>query len=124
MPLCAFWLARRFGLMDNLVMLSCGDLIDQSFGVKFGLATLTAAACGQVVSDVCGVCFGGVVQVCVVIYSEYTRVYVRGSTHVCTYKHIVSIHTRLTQVNSNKRDFHGPHTFCTGLCYKAWADSP
>ncbi|CAN0349963.1 unnamed protein product, partial [Discosporangium mesarthrocarpum] len=48
--------------MDNFVMLSAGDLIDNTFGVKFGLATLTAAACGQVVSDVCGVCFGGTVE--------------------------------------------------------------
>eukprot|EP00904_Undaria_pinnatifida_P003376 jgi/Undpi1/13039/HiC_scaffold_8.g02702.m1 len=48
--------------MDNFVMLSAGDLIDNTLGVKFGLATLTAAACGQVVSDVCGVCFGGTVE--------------------------------------------------------------
>lgn len=32
-------------------MLSAGDLIDNSLGVKFGLATLTAAACGQVVRN-------------------------------------------------------------------------
>ncbi|CAM9661078.1 unnamed protein product [Ectocarpus sp. 13 AM-2016] len=51
-----------FGIMDNFVMISAGDLIDNTLGVKFGLATLTAAACGQVVSDVCGVCFGGTVE--------------------------------------------------------------
>ncbi|CAN0299735.1 unnamed protein product, partial [Hapterophycus canaliculatus] len=38
-----------FGIMDNFVMLTAGDIIDNTFGVKFGLATLTAAACGQVV---------------------------------------------------------------------------
>lgn len=38
--------------MDNFVMLSAGDLIDNTLGVKFGLATLTAAACGQVVRNV------------------------------------------------------------------------
>lgn len=43
-------------------MISAGDIIDNTLGVKFGLATLTAAACGQVVSDVCGVCFGGTVE--------------------------------------------------------------
>jgi Transmembrane protein 65 len=48
--------------MDQCVMISCGDLIDSTLGVRFGLATLTAAACGQVFSDVTGVCFGGVVQ--------------------------------------------------------------
>lgn len=51
-----------FGIMDNFVMISAGDIIDNTLGVKFGLATLTAAACGQVVSDVCGVCFGGTVE--------------------------------------------------------------
>lgn len=39
------------GIMDNFVMLSAGDLIDNTLGVKFGLATLTAAACGQVVRN-------------------------------------------------------------------------
>lgn len=37
------------GIMDNFVMISAGDLIDSTLGVKLGLATLTAAACGQVV---------------------------------------------------------------------------
>lgn len=39
------------GIMDNFVMISAGDLIDSTLGVKLGLATLTAAACGQVVSE-------------------------------------------------------------------------
>ncbi|CAM9271561.1 unnamed protein product [Chrysoparadoxa australica] len=51
-----------FGIMDQTVMVTAGDLIDNTIGVRFGLATLTAAACGQVVSDVCGVCFGGTVE--------------------------------------------------------------
>ena len=37
-----------FGFMDNLVMIQAGDLIDNTLGVRFGLATLTAAAFGQV----------------------------------------------------------------------------
>ena len=40
--------------MDNLVMIQAGDLIDNSIGVAFGLATLTSAAYGQIVSDVAG----------------------------------------------------------------------
>lgn len=48
--------------MDNLVMIQAGDLIDNTLGVKLGLATLTAAAAGQIVSDVSGVCFGGTVE--------------------------------------------------------------
>ena len=39
------------GIMDNFVMLTAGELIDNTLGVKFGLATLTAAACGQVVRN-------------------------------------------------------------------------
>eukprot|EP00386_Alphamonas_edax_P015261 GDKI01046646.1.p1 GENE.GDKI01046646.1~~GDKI01046646.1.p1 ORF type:complete len:241 (+),score=30.70 GDKI01046646.1:100-822(+) len=51
-----------FGLMDNLVMIQAGELIDESIGVAFGLSTLTAAACGQIFSDMSGVCFGGVID--------------------------------------------------------------
>lgn len=43
-------------------MIQAGDLIDNTIGVKFGLATLAAAACGQIFSDVSGVAFGGVVE--------------------------------------------------------------
>ena len=48
--------------MDNMVMIQAGDLIDNTIGVRFGLATLAAAACGQIFSDVSGVAFGGVVE--------------------------------------------------------------
>ena len=48
-----------FGFMDNLVMIQAGSYIDNTLGVQFGLATLTAAAMGQVVSDMSGVLFGG-----------------------------------------------------------------
>jgi len=51
-----------FGMMDNFVMIQAGDIIDNSIGAKLGLATLTAAACGQVCSDTCGVAFGGVMD--------------------------------------------------------------
>ena len=44
------------------VMIQAGDLIDNTIGVRFGLATLAAAACGQVCSDFSGVCFGGVID--------------------------------------------------------------
>ena len=48
-----------FGFMDNFVMIQAGGYIDSTIGVQLGLATLTAAAMGQVVSDVSGVLFGG-----------------------------------------------------------------
>lgn len=51
-----------FGFMDNLVMIHAGELIDETIGVRFGLATLTAAAFGQIASDVSGICFGGIVE--------------------------------------------------------------
>ncbi|VEU40932.1 unnamed protein product [Pseudo-nitzschia multistriata] len=47
-----------FGFMDNFVMITVGSAIDNSLGVHLGLATMTAAAMGQVVSDVSGVVFG------------------------------------------------------------------
>mmetsp|Transcript_9956 Transcript_9956/g.28281 ORF Transcript_9956/g.28281 Transcript_9956/m.28281 type:complete len:510 (-) Transcript_9956:537-2066(-) len=51
-----------FGFMDNLIMIQAGDIIDNTFCVAFGFSTLTAAALGQIVSDVSGVTFGGVVD--------------------------------------------------------------
>jgi len=47
-----------FGFMDNFIMITAGSAIDNTFGVQMGLATMTAAAMGQVVSDVSGVLFG------------------------------------------------------------------
>ena len=51
-----------FGFMDNLVMIQAGDYIDSTIGVMFAMSTLTAAAYGQVVSDVSGVMSGGAVE--------------------------------------------------------------
>eukprot|EP00656_Telonema_subtile_P019490 TRINITY_DN20726_c0_g1_i3.p1 TRINITY_DN20726_c0_g1~~TRINITY_DN20726_c0_g1_i3.p1 ORF type:complete len:324 (-),score=56.67 TRINITY_DN20726_c0_g1_i3:418-1389(-) len=51
-----------FGAMDNFIMIQAGDLIDSTIGVTFGMATMTAAACGQICSDFSGVMFGGTVE--------------------------------------------------------------
>jgi len=51
-----------FGFMDNLVMIQAGQYIDSTLGVSLGLATMSAAAAGQVVSDVSGVVFGGTLE--------------------------------------------------------------
>mmetsp|Transcript_10372 Transcript_10372/g.14321 ORF Transcript_10372/g.14321 Transcript_10372/m.14321 type:complete len:301 (+) Transcript_10372:3-905(+) len=51
-----------FGFMDQTVMVHAGNAIDLTFGVTFGLSTLTAAACGQICSDVAGVTFGGAIE--------------------------------------------------------------
>lgn len=51
-----------FGLMDNTILIRAGDAIDRYFGVAMNLRGMESAACGQVLSDFCGVCFGGVVE--------------------------------------------------------------
>lgn len=51
-----------FGLMDNSILIHAGDAIERRFGVQFNLKGLAAAACGQVISDFCGVCFGGCIE--------------------------------------------------------------
>lgn len=48
--------------MDNVIMIQAGSVIDNTLGVQLGLATMTAAALGQVVSDTCGVLFGGTLE--------------------------------------------------------------
>ena len=51
-----------FGFMDNFIMIQAGSYIDNTIGVQLGLATMTAAALGQIVSDTCGVIFGGTLE--------------------------------------------------------------
>ncbi|KAL7541528.1 hypothetical protein ACHAXR_011001 [Thalassiosira sp. AJA248-18] len=51
-----------FGFMDNLVMISAGEAIDQTFGVALGISTMTAAGFGQCFSDVAGNLSGGMVD--------------------------------------------------------------
>jgi hypothetical protein len=51
-----------FGFMDNMVMITMGEVIDSTMGVTFGLSTLTAAGFGQIFSDISGICFGGTVE--------------------------------------------------------------
>lgn len=51
-----------FGFMDNLVMITAGEAIDQTFGVALGISTMTAAGFGQCFSDVAGNLSGGMVD--------------------------------------------------------------
>lgn len=51
-----------FGFMDNLVMISAGEAIDQTFGVTLGITTMAAAGFGQCFSDVAGNLSGGLVE--------------------------------------------------------------
>lgn len=43
-----------FGFVDNVLMLTAGDAIDQSLGVALQISTLAAAGLGNLFSDVCG----------------------------------------------------------------------
>lgn len=51
-----------FGIVDQSVLIWAGDAIDNTVGVYMGLPTLAAAAMGQVLSDTCGVTFGGTIE--------------------------------------------------------------
>jgi len=51
-----------FGFMDNIIMIQAGNIIDNTFGVRFGLSTLVAAAFGNLCSDALGVLFGSAVE--------------------------------------------------------------
>jgi len=51
-----------FGIVDQSVLIWAGDAIDNTVGVYLGLPTLAAAAMGQVLSDTCGVTFGGTIE--------------------------------------------------------------
>lgn len=48
-----------FGICDNLIMLTVGDLIDTHFGVTLGFSTMIAAGLGQAVSDGAGITIQG-----------------------------------------------------------------
>ena len=61
-----------FGFMDQFVLIQAGGYIDSTFGITFGLATLSAAAAGQVVSDVSGVIFGGTLERIIIYVSTYS----------------------------------------------------
>ena len=43
-----------FGIMDNVIMLTCGDAIDSTLGVSLGISTLAAAALGNCISNSLG----------------------------------------------------------------------
>jgi len=51
-----------FGFVDQTVMIQAGNMIDCTFGVTFGLSTLTAAAVGGLISNLSGVIFGGTLE--------------------------------------------------------------
>ncbi|KAJ9453994.1 Dual 3prime [Diplonema papillatum] len=51
-----------FGILDNMLMIICGDWIDQTLCVTCGFSTMAAAALGNTISDAGGVYSGGLVE--------------------------------------------------------------
>lgn len=51
-----------FGICDNMIMISVGDLIDAEFGITLGFSTMIAAGLGQAVSDGSGVTIQQTIQ--------------------------------------------------------------
>eukprot|EP00009_Paramoeba_aestuarina_P000176 CAMPEP_0201510012 /NCGR_PEP_ID=MMETSP0161_2-20130828/2885_1 /ASSEMBLY_ACC=CAM_ASM_000251 /TAXON_ID=180227 /ORGANISM="Neoparamoeba aestuarina, Strain SoJaBio B1-5/56/2" /LENGTH=375 /DNA_ID=CAMNT_0047905125 /DNA_START=72 /DNA_END=1196 /DNA_ORIENTATION=- len=51
-----------FGFMDNAIMIMAGDKIDMTLGMSLGISTMAAAGLGNLISDVCGVGFGGAIE--------------------------------------------------------------
>jgi len=51
-----------FGFMDQTIMLQAGNAIDCTLGVTLGISTLTAAALGQIVSNMGSIIFGDGVE--------------------------------------------------------------
>lgn len=44
-----------FGFMDNFLMISFGEAVDQYLCVQLGLSTMFAAAIGNLISDMVGI---------------------------------------------------------------------
>lgn len=51
-----------FGFFDNMIMLTVGEAIDDTFGVTLGISTLAAAGIGQMASDSCGITLQGLIE--------------------------------------------------------------
>lgn len=51
-----------FGIMDNAILLLAGEAIDVYLGVALGISTMCAAAIGNIISDLCGVVFGTMIE--------------------------------------------------------------
>ncbi|KAH9256921.1 hypothetical protein BASA81_004742 [Batrachochytrium salamandrivorans] len=54
-----------FGFIDNSGMIIFGDAIDETLGVMLCVSTLTSAALGNTVADICGIGLGGAVATAV-----------------------------------------------------------
>ena len=62
------------GFMDNIIMIQAGNIIDHTFGVRFVLLTLVAAAFGNLCSDASGVLFGSAVESAATISTSSCRI--------------------------------------------------
>jgi len=51
-----------FGFLDNAIMITAGNTIEQSIGITLGLSTLAAAGLGNLLSDVAGIGLGNTIE--------------------------------------------------------------
>ena len=67
-----------FGIMDNAILLLAGEAIDIYLGVALGISTMCAAAIGNIISDLCGVVFGTVIEDALLSWSKKIEKVTKG----------------------------------------------
>ena len=51
-----------FGFVDNFIMIIAGEFLEAELGGRFHLSTLAAAGLGNMISDICGLGLGGIIE--------------------------------------------------------------
>ena len=64
--------------MDNAILLLAGEAIDIYLGVTLGISTMCAAAIGNIISDLCGVVFGTVIEDALLSWSKKIEKITKG----------------------------------------------
>ena len=67
-----------FGIMDNAILILAGEAIDIYLGVALGISTMCAAAIGNIISDLCGVVFGTMIEDALLGWSKKIERITRG----------------------------------------------
>ena len=68
----------RFGIMDNAILILAGETIDIYLGMTLGISTMCAAAIGNIISDVCGVGLGTVIEDALLSWSKKIEIITKG----------------------------------------------
>ena len=67
-----------FGIMDNAILILAGETIDIYLGMTLGISTMCAAAIGNIISDVCGVGLGTVIEDALLSWSKKIEIITKG----------------------------------------------